>query len=171
MPLLRPRVRPASGRAHRTGVSGGFATLERAYGVLDKWFFEPEYGLYADEASADWGEHFSYRGQNANMHACEALIAAHEATDREEYLERAYTVVERFTREVTGTTDGLLWEHYIEVWEPDLEYNREKPRHQFRPWGYRPSTTSSGRSCWYSSTSIVHESGCSSAPTRCSKRR
>lgn len=128
----------AGARAHQAGIPGGLATLERAYGVLDERFFEPEHGLYADEASPDWGEVSSYRGQNANMHACEALIAAYEATDREGYLDRAYTVAERFTREVTQATDGLLWEHYTEGWKPDLEYNREEPRHQFRPWGYQP---------------------------------
>ena len=45
-------------------------------------------GLYRDEADADW--HFSdYRGQNANMHMCEAMLAAYEASGEARYLDRA----------------------------------------------------------------------------------
>jgi mannose/cellobiose epimerase-like protein (N-acyl-D-glucosamine 2-epimerase family) len=128
----------AGARAHQAGIPGGLAELERAYEVMDERFREPDHGLYADEASADWGSLSSYRGANANMHACEALLAAYEATDRGAYLERAYTIADRFTREVAGTDGGLLWEHYTETWEHDFEYNRDDPRHQFRPWGYQP---------------------------------
>ena len=128
----------AGARAHQAGIPGGLAELERAYRVMDERFWEPEYGLYADEASADWGSLSTYRGQNANMHACEALFAAYEATDHERYLDRAYAIAKTFTRDIARATDGLLWEHYTEDWEPDLEYNREHPRDRFRPWGYQP---------------------------------
>lgn len=128
----------AGARAHRADIHGGYAALKRAYDVMEDHFWEPENELYADEASADWDELSAYRGQNANMHACEALIAAYAATDQEKYLDRAYTVAETFTRTVTRATDGLLWEHYTEEWEPDLQYNRASPHHRFRPWGYQP---------------------------------
>lgn len=37
------------------------------------------YGLYADKAAGDW-QIKPYRGQNANMHSCEAMLTAYEAT-------------------------------------------------------------------------------------------
>lgn len=36
------------------------------------------------------------------------------------------------------TGDGLLWEHYTTNWEHDWSYNRERPTHLYRPWGYQP---------------------------------
>ncbi|USZ70258.1 AGE family epimerase/isomerase [Natronosalvus halobius] len=128
----------AGARAHQAGIAGGRAELERAFDVLEERFYEPEHGLYTDRATPDWDSLSPYRGQNANMHACEALLAAYEATDEERFLERAYTVADRFIREVTSSTDGLLWEHYTEEWKPDLAYNEDQPTHQFRPPGYQP---------------------------------
>ncbi|ARS88477.1 AGE family epimerase/isomerase [Natrarchaeobaculum aegyptiacum] len=128
----------AGARAHQAGIPGGRAELERAYEVLEEHFWEPDHGLYADQATPDWSTLESYRGQNANMHSCEALLAAYEATGEQRFLERAHTVADRFTREVTNATDGLLWEHYTDDWEPDLSYNADQPGHQFRPPGYQP---------------------------------
>ncbi|WP_049926954.1 AGE family epimerase/isomerase [Halopiger goleimassiliensis] len=128
----------AAARAHQAGIPGARAALERADAVLERRFWEPDHGLYADQAAADWSSLEPYRGGNANMHACEALVAAYEATDDERYLDRAVTVADRFTREVTSATDGLLWEHYTEDWEPDRSYNEDEPRHTFRPPGYQP---------------------------------
>jgi mannose/cellobiose epimerase-like protein (N-acyl-D-glucosamine 2-epimerase family) len=127
----------AGARAAQAGIEGGRATLERAARVMDERFWEPSTGLYADEASADWTDLSGYRGLNANMHACEALLAAGQATDEPHYLERAATIADQVTR---GLADdrGRLWEHYTERWTPDMEYNRETPAHTFRPWGYQP---------------------------------
>jgi mannose/cellobiose epimerase-like protein (N-acyl-D-glucosamine 2-epimerase family) len=128
----------AAARAHQVGIEGARAELGRAFDVIDDHFWEPDYGLCADHASGDWSDLAPYRGQNANMHTCEALIAAYEATDENRFLDRAYEIADTFTRDVTRQTDGLLWEHYTEEWEADLDYNRDQPRHQFRPWGYEP---------------------------------
>ncbi|ELZ02703.1 AGE family epimerase/isomerase [Natrialba asiatica] len=130
----------ASARALQAGIPGARAELERAFAVLEDRFWEPTHELYADQAAPDWTRVDPYRGQNANMHACEALLAAYEATDDERYLDRAYTVADRFTRQLTRThdLDGLLWEHYTESWEPDRSHNADNPRHQFRPPGFQP---------------------------------
>ena len=53
---------------------------------MEKYFWSNEYELYSDEISADWSNVSNYRGQNANMHSCEALIAAFEATNEQKYL-------------------------------------------------------------------------------------
>ena len=52
--------------------------LAETFDLAEKHFWEPAAELYGDEAKADWTL-LPYRGQNANMHACEALIAAFEA--------------------------------------------------------------------------------------------
>lgn len=128
----------ASARAYQAGIPGARDELDRAFDVLDEHFWEPTQRLYADRASADWEELEPYRGANANMHTVEALLAAGEATDEGRFFERAHTVLERFTRELSRPNDGLLWEHYSESWEPDLTYNEDEPHHQFRPPGYQP---------------------------------
>lgn len=142
----------AGARGHQAGIPGAREECERAMSVLDDRFWEDDHGLYADRATADWSVS-EYRGQNANMHACEALLAAYEATGHQRYLDRAYTVADTFTREVTRATDGLLWEHYTEDWKPNMEYNRDSPRHQFRPWGYQPGHHAE----WAKLLAILHD--------------
>lgn len=128
----------AAARAVTAGVSDATELLETAYGVLVDRFWDEEHGLFADRACGDWSSVDSYRGQNANMHACEALIAAYEATNEPEYVNRAYHIAETMVSELANETDGWLWEHYTDSWEHDFEYNRDELRHTFRPWGYQP---------------------------------
>ncbi|KYH26820.1 sulfoquinovose isomerase [Halalkalicoccus paucihalophilus] len=128
----------AGARAHQAEIPGGREELDRVFEVLEERFFEPDHGLYADRASPDWSELSSYRGANANMHTLEALLAAGEVTGEEHFFDRAYTVAERFARELAAETDGLLWEHYTDSWAHDLSYNEDEPDHQFRPPGYQP---------------------------------
>lgn len=128
----------AGSRAHQAGIGRGLETLERAYDVIDRQFWEPEYGLCADEAAADWSEVSDYRGLNANMHTCEALLAAYEATGESQYVDRAATIAETVTRDLAEDENGRIWEHYTDDWDIDFEYNRDDPTHQFRPWGYQP---------------------------------
>jgi mannose/cellobiose epimerase-like protein (N-acyl-D-glucosamine 2-epimerase family) len=110
--------------------------LERVASLIDERFFEPEYGRHRAEADGDWN-FTDYRGQNANMHACEAYLAAYDATGTEDYLDRAYTVADSLVRDPPADS-GLVPEHYTTEWEPDPEYNRDDPRHQFRPPGFQP---------------------------------
>jgi mannose/cellobiose epimerase-like protein (N-acyl-D-glucosamine 2-epimerase family) len=72
------------------------------------------------------------------MHACEAFLAAYEATDEARYFDRARHIAEAITVDLAAETDGLLWEHYTADWEQDFAYNADEPRHQFRPPGYQP---------------------------------
>ncbi|AUX10061.1 N-acylglucosamine 2-epimerase [Halalkaliarchaeum desulfuricum] len=104
---------------------------------LDR-FYEPEHGLCRSDLDADGEPIEPYRGQNANMHACEALLAAARFTGDAALLERAETIARRITVDLTAETDGLVWEHYTPDWNHDFEYNEDTPRDQFRPWGYQP---------------------------------
>jgi len=67
--------------AFKAGLDEAKEYIEETFKKMDEYFWEEEFGLYADEISADWSTVSKYRGQNANMHSCEALIAAYEATN------------------------------------------------------------------------------------------
>jgi mannose/cellobiose epimerase-like protein (N-acyl-D-glucosamine 2-epimerase family) len=79
-----------------------------------------------------------YRGQNANMHLCEAFLAAYEATGEDRYLDRAECLAKRFAGELADLAGGLIWEHYDTGWQVDLDYNRDRPGDLFKPWGFQP---------------------------------
>ena len=112
--------------------------IGETFALMEGRFWNPQTGLYADEASPDWQVLSDYRGQNANMHACEALLAAHQATGERHYLERAFTVAYNITQRQAQRCGGLIWEHYDREWQPDWRYNFDDPENLFRPWGYQP---------------------------------
>jgi len=123
--------------ALKIGIHAARGWMDETWNLLQQHFWEPEYGLYRDEADAEWN--FSvYRGQNANMHMCEAMLAAFEASAEPRYLERALQLADTMTRRQAGKADGLVWEHYDSNWNIDWDYNRDNPRHLFRPWGFQP---------------------------------
>ena len=112
--------------------------LAETFELMERRFWDAAAGLYADEASADWSTLSPYRGQNANMHACEALLAAFDATGERRYLERAHQLAYNITQRQAQRCGGLIWEHYDTQWQPDWQYNIDNPAHLFRPWGYQP---------------------------------
>ncbi|WP_240601787.1 AGE family epimerase/isomerase [Oleiagrimonas sp. MCCC 1A03011] len=123
--------------AHKAGSEQAAEWMDETWQLLEERFWDADAGLYRDEADADW--HFSaYRGQNANMHMCEALLCAYEATGNDAYLDRALLLADNMTRRQADQTNGLIWEHYDENWNVDWDYNRDNPKHLFRPWGFQP---------------------------------
>ena len=129
----------AAAMAARVGVAGANTLIGEVYDLLEQRFWEPEARLYADEiAAGDWRAVAPYRGQNANMHLCEAMLAAFETTREARYLDRALTLASRICVELAAPAQGLIWEHYTTGWEHDWQYNRDDPRNLFRPYGYLP---------------------------------
>jgi len=112
--------------------------------ISDTWdfvethFWDSTHRAYADERNASLDILDPYRGQNANMHMCEALIASWQATGEERYLDRAELLANRFAFELSAQTDGLIWEHYDSNWQVDMQYNIDKPDDLFKPWGFQP---------------------------------
>ncbi|WP_128905936.1 AGE family epimerase/isomerase [Halorubrum amylolyticum] len=127
----------AYARAVDAGIDGAERGLDATRALIDDRFRDDR-GLLRSDCDADWTEREPYRGQNANMHACEAFLAAYEATGDAAYLDRARHVAGAITVELAAETDGLLWEHYTADWEHDFAYNADEPRHRFRPPGYQP---------------------------------
>ena len=72
------------------------------------------------------------------MHACEAMLAAFEATGETRFLDRAETLALAITQRQAALAGGLIWEHYRADWSPDWDYNRDDRTNIFRPWGFQP---------------------------------
>lgn len=123
--------------AHKVGIDGAARWMDDTWDLLEQHFWEPAAGLYRDEADADW-QFSDYRGQNANMHMCEAMLAAFEASGEQRYLDRAVLLAEHMTRTQAAKAGGLIWEHYDRDWNVDWDYNRDKPNDLFKPWGFQP---------------------------------
>ena len=111
--------------------------LDFIFGLLEEKFWQPKYGLYADEISAE-GVLNDYRGQNSNMHMCEAMIAAFEATGDHKFLMRAKTLANNIAQRQAALSDGLIWEHFDTEFKLDWEYNKDDPKNLYRPWGFQP---------------------------------
>ncbi|MDO1527714.1 AGE family epimerase/isomerase [Fulvimonas sp. R45] len=123
--------------ARKAGLGEAVPWMDETWDLLEQRFWDAGAGLYRDEADADW--RFSdYRGQNANMHLCEAMLAAWQASRDARYLDRALVLADHMTRRQAAKMGGLVWEHYDRNWEVDPDYNRDDPRNLFRPWGFQP---------------------------------
>lgn len=108
--------------------------IQEVYLLMEDRFWIEEFGLYASEADSDWNLD-SYRGQNDNMHACEAMISAYESTHDQRYLDRACLLASNMTQRQTYSTNGKIWEHFNCDWTPNLDYNRNNKTNHIRPWG------------------------------------
>ncbi|ANG64642.1 N-acylglucosamine 2-epimerase [Marinobacterium aestuarii] len=124
--------------ALKAGIQEAAPWIEETYALMERHFWDADYGLYRDEISADWNTVAPYRGQNANMHSCEAMIAAFEATSDKKYLERAMTLAQTICQRQAALADGLIWEHYDAHWQVDWDYNKADPKNLYRPWGFQP---------------------------------
>jgi mannose/cellobiose epimerase-like protein (N-acyl-D-glucosamine 2-epimerase family) len=124
-------------KAHAFSV--GCATREEVADAFDRMneaFFKPADQAYADEITPE-GTLLDYRGQNANMHMCEACLAAHEFTGEARYLDRAEMLIERFAFDLAAQAGDLVWEHYRADWSVDWDYNKDNPGNIFKPWGFQ----------------------------------
>ena len=127
----------AYAHAAQSGIGEAQQWLAETFQTAERRFWQTEFGLYADEATPGW-DLSPYRGQNANMHACEAMIYAYVASKERRYLERAETLAQNITVRQAALSRGMVWEHYHPDWSVDWEYNRNDRTNIFRPWGYQP---------------------------------
>jgi len=123
--------------AYKAGIREAKNYIEETYDLMEKHFWLDEYGLFADEISSDWQSVSNYRGQNSNMHSCEALIAAYEATHNQKYIDKALIIANKICNELAEQADGLIWEHYDSDWKVDWSFNKDKPDDLFKPWGFQ----------------------------------
>lgn len=103
--------------------------------TLEQQFWEQSFGLFSDERNQDWTPFSTYRGMNANMHAIEALLTAHEATGQSVPLIRAGRILNFFIDGIAPRHGWRLPEHYTQDWKVDETYQGDP---MFRPAGSTP---------------------------------
>ncbi|GMI32915.1 hypothetical protein TrRE_jg1254 [Triparma retinervis] len=130
----------ACANAKLAGVEGMDEALERALSCVET-FKDGSTGLFLDSFNSTMTVKSNYRGQNSNMHMCEALIAAFEATGERKHLNAAAAIAKKLTVELSAGC-GWVNEHYDEDWVPDPEKNKDadpsSEEYIFRPPGFQP---------------------------------
>jgi sulfoquinovose isomerase len=120
------------------GRPGAASLLEAACTVVEQRFWSEGEGACLESWDRDWTETEPYRGANANMHMVEAFLAAGDATGDAIWWERAERVVDRLIGEFARANGWRVIEHFDAEWRPLPDYNRDDPRHRFRPFGVTP---------------------------------
>ena len=128
----------AYSKAYGVGVEECKPFIAETFDLMEEHLFEPQYGLYAEEADASW-KCTDYRSESGNLHSTEALIAAFEATKEDRYLDRAMLIANNICNRQAGLCQGLVWEHYNVDWSIDMSFNNDSEALTiFRPWGFQP---------------------------------
>lgn len=128
----------AAGACHRIGISTALQTLNDTYDFMETHFWDASAEAYSDERDDTLKYLSPYRGQNANMHMCEALLAAWQATADLRFLDRAEQLADRFTFHLAAQSEGQIWEHYDSDWNVDMAFNIDFPNDRYKPWGFQP---------------------------------
>ncbi|BBY29979.1 AGE family epimerase/isomerase [Mycolicibacterium sediminis] len=124
----------AASSAARADIDGATTLFEDARRVfLEKFWREPD-GLCVDSWDRTFTTVDGYRGMNANMHAVEAMLSTASASGDEQWIARAERIC-RFAADSAAAHRWRIPEHYDQNWRPDLDLNRDQPRHQFKPFG------------------------------------
>lgn len=123
----------AASAATVAGRPGAPELLAEALDVVRGRFFQD--GLCVES----WDETFTtldpYRGANANMHAVEAFLAAADATGDDWWRQSALSIADKLINTQARAHDWRLPEHYSSDWEPQPDYNHDRPADAFRPYG------------------------------------
>lgn len=122
----------------KAGILSARDMINDIFDFMKIYFWDEVGQAYTDERDSRLETLSAYRGQNANMHMCEALLAAWQATNDLRFLNRAETLAHRFAIELAEQSDGQIWEHYDADWQVDLNYNIDRPNDRYRPWGFQP---------------------------------
>ena len=170
----------AHAHALMAGVVEAADGLERCWQLMEQRFWRAEQSLYADEATPEWAVG-PYRGQNANMHACEAMQAAWRATKDRKYLDRAVALAEAVTGtlgtksaglpQVSPDCASLVWEHFREDWSIDPDYNRGDRTNIFRPWGFQTGHQTEWTKLLLQLDRLCAEAGLAPSPARLARAK
>ncbi|QQR35537.1 AGE family epimerase/isomerase [Devosia oryziradicis] len=104
-------------------------------GIINARFWDEKSGSVKDEYNQDWSQLLPYRGQNANMHMTEALMAAFEATGNRDYLGKAERIAELIIARNAVPLGHRVAEHFDQHWVLDKNYEGNE---MFRPSGTTP---------------------------------
>jgi mannose/cellobiose epimerase-like protein (N-acyl-D-glucosamine 2-epimerase family) len=128
----------AAASAAAAGIPGAGAALSAAAAVIERHFWSDAEGCARESWNAGFTQSEPYRGANSNMHSVEAYLAAGDVTGDPVWADRALSIA---TRLIHGQARAHSWrvpEHYDARWQPQPDYNRDRPADQFRPYGTTP---------------------------------
>lgn len=128
----------AASSATIAGRPGAQDLLTRAADVVVRHFWDDDAGALVESWDSAWQTCEAYRGANANMHGVEAFLGAADATGDDRWLQRATRTVDRIINGAARTHDWRVPEHFDATWHDLPDYNRDQPRHPFRPFGVTP---------------------------------
>ena len=103
--------------------------------IINTRFWDEQSGSVKDEYNQDWSQLLPYRGQNANMHMTEALMAAFEATGDRAYLAKAERIADLIIARNAVPLGHRVAEHFDQHWVLDKNYEGNE---MFRPSGTTP---------------------------------
>jgi sulfoquinovose isomerase len=104
-------------------------------GIINTRFWDEQSGSVKDEYNQNWSQLLPYRGQNANMHMTEGLMAAFEATGNRDYLAKAERIAELIIARNAVPLGHRVAEHFDQHWVLDKNYEGNE---MFRPSGTTP---------------------------------
>ena len=128
----------AGSSATAAGIPGADAVLAAAAAVIERHFWSDAEGCAVEAWNADFTVSEPYRGANSNMHSVEAYLAAGDVTGDAVWHERAVSIAARLIDRHARANSWRVPEHYDAEWRPLLDYNIDRPRDQFRPYGTTP---------------------------------
>jgi mannose/cellobiose epimerase-like protein (N-acyl-D-glucosamine 2-epimerase family) len=128
----------AASTARAAGRPGAAELWDAADAVVAGRFWAPEEGAFAEGFARDWGSQEAYRGANANMHMVEACLAAGDVSGDPAWAARALAAAEKLAGGVARAHGWRVVEHFDAGWRPLPDYNADRPRDPFRPWGVTP---------------------------------
>jgi sulfoquinovose isomerase len=128
----------AGASATAAGIPGADAVLAAAAAAIEQRFWSDAEGCAVESWNADFTVSEPYRGANSNMHSVEAYLAAGDVTGDAVWRERAASIAARLIDRHARANSWRVPEHYDAEWRPLLDYNIDRPRDQFRPYGTTP---------------------------------
>ena len=116
------------------GLPGAPELLDEACETFLHRFWDDDTGMTVDSWDVAFRRLDPYRGLNANMHTVEAMLAVADATGDNAWRDRAARIAVRVARLAEDHAHRLP-EHFDAGWEPQLEYNADRPSDPFKPFG------------------------------------
>lgn len=128
----------ASCTASVAGISEAGDVVESARSIIERRFWSDDDGAAVDNWDAAFSVLEPYRGANSNMHSVEAYLVAGDVTGDPQWHERALAIADKIINTHARAHDWRIPEHYDQSWRPLLDYNKDHPDDQFRPFGTTP---------------------------------
>ncbi|MFC0267450.1 D-mannose isomerase [Kushneria aurantia] len=128
----------AAASAWQSGNADAKGLLDDVLKVIEARFWSEDEGGMREGFSRDWSEGEAYRGGNSNMHSTEAFLQLADVLDNPLWRQRALSIAEKLIHRHARANDYRIVEHFDSDWHEWRDYNSDRPKDQFRPYGATP---------------------------------